>query len=291
MRYVRIESSGGFTGILDTYGGAAMAFSLRLLSSTYTAALVRVQAYSGATLYGEADVMPYLSGVDYVLDLNSTLENLDATATGRGLTTSSTLGDLVDTGGSNYNGRVPNWYDQSGNGRDAVNSTASRMPQIVSSGALILDNSKPCIQFDGVFDWLLAPLTASQPLTLFNLRKYNVNGTKIAISYGGGAGSYADVNVGGEFKSYYGAYVAFGTQNTNRGLWYSLANGVSSAVGLDSATAVTGNGGTGGATGTVSIGSGGSSFLANINEQEIIIYNSNESANRSGIEANINTFY
>jgi len=70
---------------------------------------------------------------------------------------------------------------------------------------------------------------------------------------------------------------------------YSLANGSSSVVGLDGST-TTGNAGTRGASG-LTIGAAGTSFKAPMNSQELIIYDSNESANRTAIEANINAYY
>jgi hypothetical protein len=55
------------------------------------------------------------------------------------------------------NGEIVIWYDQSGNGRHAV-STAGRRPRIVSNGAIETQNGKPEIRFDGVDDYLAAPV-------------------------------------------------------------------------------------------------------------------------------------
>ena len=46
-------------------------------------------------------------------------------------------GALVDFVGSGNDGFVDTWYDQSGNGSDAVQATAGSQPKIVSSGSLI----------------------------------------------------------------------------------------------------------------------------------------------------------
>jgi len=43
------------------------------------------------------------------------------------------------------NGFVTTWYDQSGNARNATQTTAANQPQIVSSGSLLTLNSKPKI--------------------------------------------------------------------------------------------------------------------------------------------------
>ena len=50
---------------------------------------------------------------------------------------------------NSVNGFVETWYDQSGNGRDAVQATASKQPLIVESGSLNVDSfSNPTIRFE-----------------------------------------------------------------------------------------------------------------------------------------------
>ena len=49
-------------------------------------------------------------------------------------------------------GAVTTWYDQSGNGNDATNSTESEQPLVVSGGTLVEENGKAAIEFDGVDD-------------------------------------------------------------------------------------------------------------------------------------------
>ena len=50
---------------------------------------------------------------------------------------------------SGTDGYVTTWYDQSGNGLDATQTTASLQPQIVSSGSVLLKNSRPSLDFGG----------------------------------------------------------------------------------------------------------------------------------------------
>ena len=51
--------------------------------------------------------------------------------------------------GQDQDGLVETWYDQSANGRDAVQATASKQPLIVESGSLNLDSfSNPTIRFE-----------------------------------------------------------------------------------------------------------------------------------------------
>jgi len=113
-----------FTGLLDTYSGASAAFSLRKLRTAYSGSAIRVRRSSDNA---EQD----FGFVSNVLDTASLL-----TFCGVG------------------NGFVTTWYDQSGNGYNASTSTALNQPQVVASGAVIVENSKPSVKFDGSNDKL-----------------------------------------------------------------------------------------------------------------------------------------
>ncbi len=96
--------------LLDAYPGAGAAYSVRKLSSTYTGAALRIRRSSDNT---EQDIG--FVGFD-----------LDTTA----------LSSFVGAG----NGFVTRWYDQTGNGRHMLQTTAGLQPTIVSSGSLIIRN-------------------------------------------------------------------------------------------------------------------------------------------------------
>jgi len=143
--------SGGFVGLLDLYPNAAFAASVRLLRADYAGGLLRARANDGTTDQGEADILPYDDGVNYdrFVSLDSRLINLDATAVTRGLTTSDTLGDLLDVGTGNYDGFVPTWYgQQAGSSINAVQATASQQPKIATAGALEIENGRPVLVGD-----------------------------------------------------------------------------------------------------------------------------------------------
>ena len=91
-----------FVGLLDTYSGSTAAYSLRLLRTDYTGSAIRVRRASDNT---EQDI----GFVNNELDTASLTSFCSGT-----------------------NGFVKTWYDQSGNGRDATQSTAANQPQIVS---------------------------------------------------------------------------------------------------------------------------------------------------------------
>jgi hypothetical protein len=115
-----------FTGILDTFTGAAAAYSLRQLSSTYSGSALRVRRSSDDT---EQDI-----GFNASNDLDT-----------------AALLSFVGTGGTD-NGFVTIWYDQSGNGKNATNATASAQPKIVDGGSVAQFDGINSILFDGSDD-------------------------------------------------------------------------------------------------------------------------------------------
>lgn len=118
-----------FTGLLDTYGGAAAAYSVRRLSSTYEGALIEVRRSSDNTTQ------------DIGYDANGDLDT-------------AALLSFVGAG----DGFVRTWYDQSGNANNAQQTTASRQSKIITSSTLITGGSKPIMQFDGVDDYFKVDL-------------------------------------------------------------------------------------------------------------------------------------
>ena len=136
--------------LLDLYPSAAAAYSVRLLRSAYSGNAIRVRRSSDNT---EQDI-GFSGG------------NLDE----------SSLTSFC----SGTNGFVTTWYDQSGNGLNATQTTAANQPQIVSSGSVILENGKPSFQFDGVDDYIGSTITNFQNYT--NISAINVFSTAIAAA-------------------------------------------------------------------------------------------------------------
>lgn len=104
-----------FGFLLDQFGGAAAAYSLRRLRTAYTGPVVRVRRSSDNA------------------ELNFRPSEIQS-------------GQLAAWAGTG-NGFVVTWFDQSGNGRDATQTTTTLQPQIISSGALILLNGMPSIDW------------------------------------------------------------------------------------------------------------------------------------------------
>jgi hypothetical protein len=102
-------------GLLADYPGASAAYSLRNLIDT-TTNVVRVRRSSDNT-------------------------EQDFTAT------QITDGTLTVFTGAN-DGYVTIWYDQSDNSNNASQTAAANQPKLVSSGVVELDNGKPCLNYD-----------------------------------------------------------------------------------------------------------------------------------------------
>jgi len=111
--------------LLDEYPNAAAAYSLRRVNSRYTGALIRVRRDST----GQAEQ-----------DIGSIGEALDTVA----------LKAFI----RNNSGYVTTWYDQSGNARNATQTTAANQPRIVNAGVVDKLNGKPAMYFDGSNDFL-----------------------------------------------------------------------------------------------------------------------------------------
>lgn len=117
------------TPILDTYSGPGVAYSLRKLKTSYTGPAIRVRRASDNQ---ETNIGFNSSG-----NLDTTFLLIFAT-------------DMVATDSL----FVTTWYDQSGNGKNAVQTTASSQPNIVTNGTLRTQGSRPAFYFDGVDDYL-----------------------------------------------------------------------------------------------------------------------------------------
>lgn len=112
--------------LLDIYPSAALAYSAsRKLRTNYSGAAFRVRRSSDNA---EQDIGFLVNG------------QIDTSA-------------LTTFVGAN-NGFVTTIYDQSGNTRNATQTTAANQPQIVASGSVITENGKPVIRFNGTSQFM-----------------------------------------------------------------------------------------------------------------------------------------
>jgi hypothetical protein len=196
-------------------------------------------------------------------------------------------------------GFVETWYDQSGNGNDATQSVAASQPKIVDAGSLVSGG----LEFDGVNDglqWGTAPITSTDSASSFIVCTSGTTaGARTAMALSDNTPNvnrwYSPWMASSAFYLAYGdsvTKISLGAADTSKHLW-------STTAGLTTTEAFK-DGVTGGTTASVSgisplisdnIGAanGGSRWDGTINE--IIIYDSDQSASRVGIEANINDHY
>jgi hypothetical protein len=262
-----------FRGILDEYPGAAAAYSLRRLSGSYGGPLIKVRRSSDNT---EQDIFPLGNG------------SLDTTS-------------LLSFVGAN-NGFVTTWYDQSGNGNNAAQGTAASQPQIVSSGSILTENTKPSIRFNNHY-----MIISSVLLNSTNVSAYFAALAKTTYRFGGiitnklaaldDANAINWLNSGKVEVVYNGVLSSQATQtNTATSLFQGTALWNSTNVTLR----------TNGTQDATSLKIGTQTFssqtwvgayrldtnnLGNFSIPELIVYQSDQSANNNGIESNINTYY
>ena len=254
--------------LLDLYPDAAAAYSLRKLRTAYLGSVVRVRRSSDNT---EQDI-------GFVADELDTASLLAFCGAG--------------------NGFVQTWYDQSGNARDAAQTTQTKQPRIVSSGVIESTGFKNSINFNNITSALIKLFTTSfslqQPYTIFSIVKGVNTGGQRFISDGLllNSGQFALQN---EFELgiYAGGGVYFNSVKSLKNIFlgYALFNTSNSIVSIDNLTGTTGNTGTANMNGICIGANGRGDSSINGYLSEYIIYNTNQNSNRTNISNNINGHY
>ena len=264
--------------LLDDYSGAAAAYSLRLLDSTYSGSAVRVRRASDNT---EQDI----GFVDNELDTSS-----------------------LETFCSGTDGFVTTWYDQSGS-NNATQTTAANQPKIVSSGTTITENSKPTIQWVDTSDILTATasISISNDLTAIAVNASNVQSSQFAngpiLQYNVDSSNH--ISIGYRDGGYFTRLTKTGSTLTLNGYDFSSTSlnlvfdyvdytNASNEIYVDNVSGSDANAGRSNFNGTSSIDIGNRT-LGSLSPQtaisEMIFYESDQSTNRTGIQSNINDFY
>lgn len=204
--------------------------------------------------------------------------------------------------GSGNDGFVTTLYDQSGNGNDVTQTTTGSQPKIVDSGSQVKVDGIPSIKFDGTNDFLeRATYTQgdlSQPniaFTVAKLRVYVNDNQKIFDGHLNTARNmlFLQNTGGGRF-----GYFAGNVRNTgesgdaNQHLFTAFYSGSSSFLRVDGTQKDTGNAGSQGMQG-INIGANhdSASNFWDGDIQEIIIYNSDLSDDKTDLENDINNYY
>ena len=255
----------------DLYGVPIAAYSLRKLSpiAVYSGPAIRVRRSSD----------------NAELDINFITSDANS-----GIDTAALL-SFVGAG----NGFVSIWYNQDGSGNNATQITAVSQPIIVSSGTLLTIAGVPRIDFDGTNDFLTIPTInfAASNYQSF-VGKRNASSRRLfALA---------------------GVLYLLGLWNDNKFYLQAKTSEYARSTATDTTTShliITGQRDTGGtqriyknnvevpttfvpfavSTGINSIGRYNNSFVSYCSIQETIYYNTDESANRTAIETDINNYY
>jgi len=272
------------TLLLDDYPNAAAAYSLRLLNSAYTGDCVIIRRASDNAL----DTIGFAGGV------------LDTAA----LKTFCASTDCF----------VRTWYDQSGIGRDAAQTTNANQPRIVSGGVVDRSGGEVAINFDGTNDFLTRVETASTlfrvNFSVFAVHTVTGGSTRKAIIESDNASD--DVfNPSIEYNGVLPAPARLFTGQTGNFAVTTTANNYSANTqrvisALKNSTTIqelyinnTLDGSTSPSVNHTSLITGYNiGTYRSVNDRwyggfmhEIVLYNSYESTNRTGIYTNMNAFY
>jgi hypothetical protein len=262
-----------FVGLLDLYPNAAAAYSVRKLIAAYSGSAIKVRRSS-----------------------DNTEQNIGFTA----------LGNLdesaLTTFCSGTDGFVTTWYDQSGNAKNATQTTAANQPKIVSAGVILtqtgIGSSKPILRFDGVNDsFNFSTITAAQFTTFYPSKKAanadlsawftRTVGTVAPFSpiIFGTAGTYIGNATKGSYTTSYNNnnYILMsGYINSSNDGFIQINN---SAITLGLTLPSSGD------NEFTSINQRGGASYSKCDVPEMIFYAFNNSSNLSAINSNINTYY
>jgi hypothetical protein len=260
--------------LLDDYGSASRAYSVRKLNSTYLGSCIKVRRSSDNA---EQDI-----GFD-----NNELDT-------------ATLKSFIGSS-SAY---VKTWYDQSGNGEDATQTTTGSQPRIMNSGVIdrVQNNSGNWIvamNFDGTNDYFsftnlgvpttdyalfmvqkrvsagtMGAVVSGDPYTLF-FTQYEDD--RLYISRSSGAGITRDA---ADATTTFCLLEGYNSSNSLSAYKNSVAYTLTAET---PAFGFNGN--------WNRVGQFATTHHSNAYMSEIIVYKVDKSSNRASIESNINTFF
>jgi len=266
--------------------GASQSQRVTLVVSDYVAGTVRVRLGNSAP---NSSITPAVSSNGtHVFTLPSHTDPsplfIEADANFQGSIESISVVQLTS------DGYVTTWYDQAGS-NDATQGTAANQPKIVDAGLLVEENGKPAVDFDGVNDYLLGSqldfdnefiVSTTKATTLGRMLNARYNGNLVVMITNGLYRRDTNIAYNGPF------YDIKLNQQT-------LLSGLNQTTLYQDGALVTN-------TNSVGIGYGATDGLfigirADLTNQwqgamqELILYTSDQSSNRVGIETNINNYY
>ena len=280
--YYRMNESGTDTTLTDETGN----YNGTLNGFTAPGAWVNGKANNGALVEILRDSTPAAYNVFYS-DANNELSLTSPDANG------VTLGTWI---GAN-DGFVSTWYDQSGNGNNATQTTVGSQPKIITLGNLNLINGKPSMYFDGVNDnfELTTEIDGNFDYSCFNTINRTALGSKTLLGLAGAtinhpytAWYYIDNKL---YLRWDEGYISGASSVTGQRLLSSFAQENNGII-YDNGIIVVN------ASPSVAVQNESFNRIAQRNadygvgsNQELIFYPTTQLSNRTGIETNINNYY
>jgi hypothetical protein len=282
--YYNIYWNGDFAGLLDSFPSSSAAYSLRNLDKDYLGPLVRVRRSNDNA---EQDIFGDYYG------------NLD------------TVG-LKNFVGAN-SGFVTIFYDQVTPSFNVQQTTAANQPRIINAGVIDRQNGKPTLVFDGSNDFLVSnanlEITGNFTESSFLTFKQNSTGGAQCIYSTGTDTILKAFSIWSNLRSTNQYDIAFLANdyrtNTSTNTNFQSVNLIKTAGAINTTTNAwfnnTQTSDRGGSS--ISTPNRGAGLLylgrwivsptsnANMNFSEFILFNNDQSSNRSGIESNINSYY
>lgn len=296
-----IPGLGAQPSLLDSFGGAAAAYSVRRLRAGYSGSCIRIRRSTDNAEF----------------DIGFT----------NGLVDTSLILSLVGAGSA----FVTTVYDQTGNGNHLTQTTTLAQPMIVNTGTVLTKNGRPAIDFTAS-QWMQATISGlSNATNLSNFAVISPNAEAVGegtvfhmMSYAGGGadtstrgGTVGSVATGLLTGEKFGMFFSSATVSSGRlgsSSYHHLAGQqlITSAFFLSSGSLAFQNGSaisfnlsavmnTGTPVAPANDDSATSTFRINSVDgisgttaemfQESIVYLSNYTANRTGVETNMSDFY
>tara|TARA_R110000796_G_scaffold13358_1_gene43126 strand:+ start:64 stop:978 length:915 start_codon:yes stop_codon:yes gene_type:complete len=267
--------------LLDSLTGSTGAFSLRLLSSSYTGDAIQVRRASDNTTQ----------------DIGFVNNQLDTAS--------------LNTFCSGTNGFVSIWYNQSDVSNNAIQTTAANQPKIYDSvNGVELENGKPTIKFiKSSSTWLEVADNSfghlSDSISNFSVSKGNIGTSNFPTLFSKGynvTGCFTfymqnatyelrlwagNVNYATGYNSFLGSQRLLSSINAT-GVSTSFVNINSASIGSYSLTTTSG---TNAYKWAIGRNNRDSNYYWDGNIQEILLFNNNQTSDINTIESNINTNY
>ena len=252
------------SGFLFDYPNASTAYSVRQLNNNAT---VSMRVRRAVAPFDEQDI-GFVNG------------DLDEAA-------------IVAFGGSDAL-TVSAWYDQSGNQRHATQIAPNSQPQIYNGAAVLTENGRPAVQFDGSNDYLSLTSTAvTNSVCQILVSVYDTSVSSLKMPLGGGPTTWWQHYSANRIRiNTTSGQVIFASGLSNGTQYLGFMNGNSGAYtfhlnGTSKFSGTVGNW----YIDTIGRGLNSNTYAFNDPIQEVILYESEKSSSRTAIEDDIMTYY